>query len=526
MSDFELHSMEKVVAFIGEPDETQRRELREVLMHAGLKQVSAHANLTNLANLLGQVPPDLVMLSDDLDPGVFDFIRNIRHNKIGTNPFVVIISVVAPDNVESVKRAMQSGADDIIIKPAKEKQILQRLKRVMMNRLPFVVTSDYVGPDRRAKNRVSPIRRINVINTMLDKASGKPVDVDDIRKAVDESMNEMLFARLDSHSLRLGFVCNLILEAHKNNNVTSEFKEKLRVMVDVLKDAARTAERVQERELALMCGSLSADVARMAENYLALTARDLDLIQKLPRAVVSTVKPRAAPDKLAEETRQAAENYQTRERGEFNATHEIQRTPGEAPVVTMDEPVIEILPLAKGQYLFKQGDPATSAYILNSGVVGIFKEIDGKRQPIARVKKGEFFGEMAIIDGRPRRNSALALEDCTLSLVSKDMIEEKLAGSDSLIRTLLHMLSNSLRMVHEAYAPKGRNVIDAVRDMSEQAKHVQGHIEAGSPALRKDAGAAAKKAVDIADAIVKLVESVPDLDRRTPAMPSEKDLAG
>src|SRR6201992_3128475 len=134
----------------------------------------------------------------------------------------------------------------------------------------------------------------------------------------------------------------------------------------------------------------------------------------------------------------------------------------------MDEPVIEILPLNKGQYLFRQGEAATSAYILNSGSIAIFKESDGKRVPIARVKKGEFFGEMAIIDGRPRRNSAMALEDCTLSLVSKDMIEEKLSNSDSLIRTLLHMLSNSLRMVHEAYAPKGRNIVDAVREMKEQ----------------------------------------------------------
>lgn len=120
MSDFELHSMEKVIAFIGDPDDQARRELRQVLTHAGLKQVSSHTNLANLASLLGQVPPDLIMLSSDLDPGVFDFIRNIRHNKIGTNPFVVIMTVVDADDVEAVKRAMQAGTDDIIIRPAKE----------------------------------------------------------------------------------------------------------------------------------------------------------------------------------------------------------------------------------------------------------------------------------------------------------------------------------------------------------------------------------------------------------------------
>jgi len=525
MSDVDLHSMEKVVAFIGEPDDQARRELRQILNHAGVKQVSAHGSLANLTTMVSQLPPDLIMVSDELDPQVFEFIRNIRHNKVGTNPFVLIITMVAPDHLESVKRAMQAGTDDIIIKPVKEEQLLQRLKRVMMNREAFVVTSDYLGPDRRGKNRPSKIRRINVLNTMLEKASGKEVDSENIRDAVDGSMSEVLQARLDSHGLRLGFVCNLILEAYKTKNVTPEVQEKLLVVVDVLRDAAKTAERLEERELALLCGSLSGDVTAIAGRYAAPTGKDLDLIQKLSKAVVSAVKPKAAPDKLDEETRQAAQTYQERQRAGFNEAQEIQRAPGEAPVVTMDEPVIEILPLAKGQFLFKQGDPATSAYILNSGAIGIFKEVEGKRQPIARVKKGEFFGEMAIIDGRPRRNSAMALEDCTLSLVSKDMIEEKLASSDSLIRTLLHMLSNSLRMVHEAYAPKGRNIVDAVREMKEQARYIQSQIESGSPERKKDSAAAVKKMAEITDAILKLVESVPDLDRRTPALPTEKDLA-
>jgi CRP-like cAMP-binding protein/AmiR/NasT family two-component response regulator len=525
MNDFDLQSMEKVVAFIGEPDEQIRRELRQILGHAGIKQISAHGVLANLTNMVGSVSPDLIVLADDLDPKVFDFIRDLRHNKVGTNPFVVIITLVAPERVEAVKRAMQVGADDIIVKPMKEEQILQRLKRLMINRSAFVVTSDYLGPDRRAKNRPSAIKRINVLNTMLDKATGKDVDSADVRDAVDGAMNEVLQARLDSHGLRLGFVCNLILDAYKKQNVTPEVQEKLRVLVNVLRDAAKTAERLEEQQLALLCGSLSGDVAAIAERYTTTTDKDLALIQKISTAVVSAVKPRATPDKLEEETRAAAQTYQQRQRSNFSEAQEIQRAPGEEPVVTMDEPVIEILPLAKGQFLFKQGDPATSAYILNSGLIGIFKEVDGKRQPIARVKKGEFFGEMAIIDGRPRRNSAMALEDCTLSLVSKDMIEEKLASSDSLVRTLLHMLSNSLRMVHEAYAPKGRNMGDAVREMKDQARYIQNLLETGSAERRKDGTAIAKKMAEISDALVKQIESAPDLDRRTPAVPTEKDLA-
>jgi len=527
VSEPDLQSFDRVVAFIGEPDETARRELRQILNHAGLKQVSAHGNLNNLRTLIDKIAPDIILISDDLDPGVFDFIRDIRHNRLGTNPFVTITTLVAPNHVDAVKLAMQAGTDDIIIKPVKEEQLLQRLKRVTVNRAAFVVTSDYLGPDRRAKNRPSAIRRINVLNTMLEKANGKDVDLTNIRDAVDGSMTDVLQARLDSHGLRLGFVSNLILEAYKNNKVTEDVHQKLMDLVDILRDAAKTAERVEEPELAILCGSLTKDVEAIAARYTKATDKDIDLIQKLSKAVVAAVKPKATTEKLAQETAQATENYQQRERGNFAEVKEIQRAPGETPPIPVDEPIIEILPLTKGQYLFKQGDPATSAYILNSGVVAIFKDVDGKRVPVARVKKGEFFGEMAIIDGRPRRNSAMALEDCTLSLVSKDMIEEKLAASDPLIRTVVHMLSNSLRMVHEAYAPKGRNIVDSVREIKEQARHIRSYIETHASApVKAEGAAAAKKMTEITDGLVKVIESVADVDRRTPAMPTEKDMAG
>ncbi len=525
MSDLDLQSLDRVVAFIGEPDEAIRKELRQILSHAGLKQISAHGTLNNLRMLVDKMAPDIILISDDLDPGVFDFIRDIRHNRLGKNPFVLITTLVAPSHVDAVKLAMQAGTDDIIIKPVKEEQLLQRLKRVTMNRSAFVVTSDYLGPDRRAKNRPSAIRRINVLNTMLEKANGKDVDLNNIQDAVDGSMTDVLQARLDSHGYRLGFVTNLILEAYKTKQVTEDLHQKLIDVVDILRDAAKTAERVEEREVAILCGSLTKDVEAIAGRYTNPTDKDIDLIQKLSRAVVAAVKPKATPEKLEQETLQATENYQQRERGNFEAVKEIQRAPGEPPVISVDEPIIEILPLPKGKYLFKQGDPATSAYILNSGVIAIFKDVDGKRVPVARVKKGEFFGEMAIIDGRPRRNSAMALEDCTLSLVSKDMIEEKLAASDPIIRTVVHMLSNSLRMVHEAYAPKGRNIVDSVREIKEQARHIRSYIEthAGAP-VKTEGAAAAKKMTEITDALVKVIESVADVDRRTPAIPSEKDL--
>ena len=525
MADVGLQALNKVVAFVGEPDERARKELRQILNHAGLRQVSVHGNLKNIVSLMEHVTPDLIIVSDDLDPEVFDFIRDIRHNKMGVNPFVLVTTRVSPKNADGVKRAMQVGTDDIIIKPVREEQMLQRLKRVTVSRAAFVVTSDYIGPNRRIKKRPSDIPGINVLNTVFEKANGRNVDVDSVKEAVDSSMQDVLHARLDGHGYRLGFVCNLIVDAYEAKKVTVEIQKQLNVLVNLLADAARTAERLDEPDLSILCGSLSKDMGEIAEHYEEPIEKDIDLLQKLSKAVISAVRPHAPFDKIEEETRQGVKNYQSRERGGFGKSQDIQGHPDEPPIVDIDEPVIQIMPVAKGHYVFKQGDPATSAYIPNSGAVAIFKEEEGKRIPIARVKKGEFFGEMAIIDSRPRRNSAMALEDSTLSLVSKDMIEEKLANSDKMIRMVLNMLSNSLKSVHDSYGPKSRNVVDSVREMREEALRVRSYVENVAAQAVKDEGAVPmEKIVELTDTIINLVENMPDLDHRAAAVPSENEL--
>jgi signal-transduction protein with cAMP-binding, CBS, and nucleotidyltransferase domain len=202
------------------------------------------------------------------------------------------------------------------------------------------------------------------------------------------------------------------------------------------------------------------------------------------------VKPAVSPQQLQQEAKEGAQVYQQRPRDEFAAAPDIQRNVGEDTVHVMDEPVIEILPLAKGQYLFRQGDPAIAAYIVTSGTVAIYKEKDGQRLPIAKVRKGEFFGEMAIVDGTARRASAFALVDTTLSIVAKDMIEQKMAASDPLVRSVVQMLINSLRMVHDVYTPKSRHVTDSVREMKEQVAALVGYVESAPAPQGLKAGAA------------------------------------
>jgi len=65
-----------------------------------------------------------------------------------------------------------------------------------------------------------------------------------------------------------------------------------------------------------------------------------------------------------------------------------------------------------GEYVFREGDPGLGMYIIEQGEVSIVSE--SQSNEISRLRKGEFFGEMALFNDRPRNASAVAFEDTRL----------------------------------------------------------------------------------------------------------------
>ena len=58
-----------------------------------------------------------------------------------------------------------------------------------------------------------------------------------------------------------------------------------------------------------------------------------------------------------------------------------------------DDQSIEVGNFPKGKVLFKQGEKGDAAYIVNSGAVGMYREAQGRKIPLATVRRGELFGD-------------------------------------------------------------------------------------------------------------------------------------
>lgn len=102
-----------------------------------------------------------------------------------------------------------------------------------------------------------------------------------------------------------------------------------------------------------------------------------------------------------------------------------------------------------GKTIFRKGDAGDVAYVIQSGTVEIVRPVAGHRRVIATLAAGEIFGEMALIDGKPRMADAVAVGDVVLLAVPADQFQEKLRAADPFMRALLRMFVTNLRVMTE-----------------------------------------------------------------------------
>lgn len=78
-----------------------------------------------------------------------------------------------------------------------------------------------------------------------------------------------------------------------------------------------------------------------------------------------------------------------------------------------------------GEYIFYQGDPGIGLYIIREGTVIIERKTENEDSILlASFAKGDFFGELALVDGEKRSASAIAQTDARLTVIFKPDLDE------------------------------------------------------------------------------------------------------
>jgi len=151
----------------------------------------------------------------------------------------------------------------------------------------------------------------------------------------------------------------------------------------------------------------------------------------------------------------------------------------------------------QGDIIFKEGDAGDAAYIVETGSIGIFKTVDDTDLQLATIRVGELFGEMAIIDGSKRMAHAVALEESVIVNVPSAGIAAMLAKQPPMIKTLIQILVDSLRNVHDVYMKRPRSLGDSVTAISASADALRKFLNRHPDA---DLSGEARRRIDEVDA--------------------------
>lgn len=144
----------------------------------------------------------------------------------------------------------------------------------------------------------------------------------------------------------------------------------------------------------------------------------------------------------------------------------------------------------KGSVIIEEGSRGSEAYIISRGKVEVYRTKKGVRVPLAVLGENQIFGEMGMIDERPRSASVEALEDTEAVVVGPDDFAA-LSGSDPelfmfIIRTIFERLRSANQRVMElSLAQPGQNYLEGKVFISGLTPEAEAALGGGEKEIRK-----------------------------------------
>lgn len=187
-----------------------RTGLRGALFSIGFRTINETASFIKLHDLIEQDAIDLLITSSELEGNDTGFlISEMRNQRLGPNPFLVVITLLANAEPDYVKRVIDSGADDLLLTPVQPDQLILRIEKLTRTRKPFVVTHDYTGPDRRTKARAFETHSapmLEVPNPLKFRAETTGLDGTRLNRAIAETAITLNRIKIERYAVQIDWL--------------------------------------------------------------------------------------------------------------------------------------------------------------------------------------------------------------------------------------------------------------------------------------------------------------------------------
>lgn len=236
----------KAAVCLFDPVHVNLRTTRYALHEIGFRDIDSHSSMKEFERALRERNPAMVV-AECAAPGVdiMPMIRKIRQGQAMPNPFTTIILTSWIRDGAHVRRAISSGADDVIIRPFSTSFAEERIKTLIKGRKPFVVTSDYIGPDRRAdSNRPSDAPVVRVPNTLQATVEGDEAALAQANGWIDEARRTVESERVRRLAMRVVVAMELQCDPETAQTALKDLSDVIRTTRE-LHEVITTANRLE-----------------------------------------------------------------------------------------------------------------------------------------------------------------------------------------------------------------------------------------------------------------------------------------
>ncbi|GGF64064.1 hypothetical protein GCM10011332_17620 [Terasakiella brassicae] len=289
-SGVKKYDFQDIDILIADQNQLVRSGLKGILNQSGFRKIHNAGDLDQMIEHIVVKCPDLLLCDISLPGGdVCEAVRELRHNQCGNNPFCSIILFIDEPNESIVRAASQAGLDDLQIKPVVAQKVLDRIHYLVGKRKPFVVTTDYIGPDRRSSKRpgTQEIPTMDVPNSIALKAEGK-FDPRKFQKDVESSFWNINAQKIERHAFQISYLVNHIVPAYQAGQFNKESLGMAQRLVVVAEDIAKRLEESDFDHLSHLVATLQKVAKSLWESGTLPKRKDLELLPELSAAISAT----------------------------------------------------------------------------------------------------------------------------------------------------------------------------------------------------------------------------------------------
>jgi DNA-binding response OmpR family regulator len=314
MPDYDLSQIDCVLF---EPETNVRHLLRDVLARLRIQNLQVFGHMEDVRKAFQASSPDL-LIADATSPDseTFRLVQSVRHSLIGGNPFIGIIITAFHPTTGLLAKVTNCGADALLAKPVAFRQVQDRILALIDQPRNFVVTSDFIGPDRRKTPREGgPIPLLEVPNTLRMKATNSFAKTNP-HALIERSIHDVNEQKLLRQAFQAAFLIEFAIPALSEGKADRMALDHLQRVAPVLEDIVHrlpsplSGSRARVPELA-NCLTDTVEIAR-SQTLSGRAPAELDRLKESALEIMQALSPDKDPSSLAREVASAATAYRAR----------------------------------------------------------------------------------------------------------------------------------------------------------------------------------------------------------------------